>query len=163
MFKAMLSGGRFKEGAELSSNGVAVIDLPEDDADNMAMLCRVLHFQHDKVLDKISSFRLYDIGRLVDKYNVGWAITPTAECWLRAAMADADDSERQALLTASYYFQHARMFTQLGGDIILKATKVSFVSDHYAMIDDELFGVFRCKPVQCATHARAIERTLTGS
>lgn len=83
VFKAMLEGGRFKEGAELSAHGAVDIHLPDDDGENLALLCRVVHFKHEYVPEKLTIGRLTVLAQLADKYDMGKAVKPTAENFMR--------------------------------------------------------------------------------
>jgi hypothetical protein len=83
VFRSMLQPDRFFEGQKLLENKPLTVTLSEDDPAAMKLLCKILHFQADKVpVKKISLTLLASIATVVDKYDCAIAIQPWPKLWL---------------------------------------------------------------------------------
>ncbi len=74
VFAAML-GERFVEGQQLSVTSPPQIELPEDDADTMWLMCRLLHHQV-RVKEERSSSSLVRLAVLAYKYDCLQSLSP---------------------------------------------------------------------------------------
>lgn len=128
----MLASGRFKEGSELGANGSANVKLPDDSAEGMSILCRIIHLQHRDVPKQLSMSSLLDTAKLADKYEMYLAIQPTAEGWIRSSLECTSpygpypaDDDRQTLLAVAHFFRTKVGFDLVAPQIILKNKTIS--------------------------------------
>ena len=123
MFKAMLSE-RFKEGHELTANGVVEVPLCFDEAEGMTVICNVLHLRNDHVSERVDLSLLEDVAKLADKYDCVKAMKHAARAWLQIYLSDLRAktlSPSPKALTAAYHFQDARMINEIGEVLVLLA------------------------------------------
>lgn len=114
VFKAMLATGRFEEASQLQESGAAEVRLPDDDLVDVLVLCRILHFQNDKVPGLIDVQKMGNFAQLVDEYDAVRATQPPTEAWLRKEMSMVQDADRARLLHAAYHFQSSQISGEIG-------------------------------------------------
>ena len=131
---------RFSEGHRLEEDGQIEIPL-EDEGKLMTTLCRVVHLQHSEVPDALSLSQLWQVAKLVDKYDMGTAIRPTAECWLRKALGKASEAERECLLVCAFRLGHKEVFRSVSESIVLK-TSTAISGAGLAAFPEEVPDVF---------------------
>ncbi|KAI9818896.1 MAG: hypothetical protein M1827_007717 [Pycnora praestabilis] len=120
VFKVML-GPSFAEGNGLHSGELCRLNLPEDNAAAMAVLCQVLHF-HRNVPVEIHLKRLYGIAVLCDKYNCVSAVSFASTVWISRWMEEAGTPGRDSLLTITYLLNKPVEFTKVTKELIMKST-----------------------------------------
>ncbi|KAL3424402.1 hypothetical protein PVAG01_03683 [Phlyctema vagabunda] len=81
VFRAMLQD-EFKEGLELNSTGKVTIPLPEDDAQALLLILRIIHGPASKVPDAIDLPTLALVATLTDKYQVHHWVDYFAQLWI---------------------------------------------------------------------------------
>jgi hypothetical protein len=77
----MLDGSKFKEGTTLSSTGSVPIRLPGDDVDAMTIFLNIIHLRMDQVPETVDRRTLFNLARLVDKYDCHRTVKPFSEKW----------------------------------------------------------------------------------
>lgn len=89
VFKTMFSG-QFKEGIDLAQAQAASqryqLDLPEDNAEAMEILCNIIHAKMDRVPDLPSASCLADLAILADKYQCMLLLKDPGKVWLNPLM-----------------------------------------------------------------------------
>lgn len=116
----MLTGGRFKKGVELSTNGTVEISLAQDDGESVATLCSIIHLQQDELPDCLEVSPLRDITRVADKYSLLAVTKGTIQCWVYELLDDAPDHDRKSLLFVAVELGTARLFEDISKQIVLK-------------------------------------------
>lgn len=85
IFKTMFFG-RFKEGVELARSKafsqVYTVELPEDHAQAMLILCSVIHSKDEHIPVRPDTSLLQELALLADKYQCVQALKFPAESWL---------------------------------------------------------------------------------
>jgi hypothetical protein len=81
VFKTMLNG-RFREGLALQSAGSVEIPLPVDDAEALTILLNIFHQRTRQVPRSVSLETLYNLTRLVDKYDCHEAVEMVSTHWV---------------------------------------------------------------------------------
>lgn len=66
----VMFGPLFQEGQQLDVNQPKSVPLPDDDADAMEILCRIIHLQNDSVTDDMDEDEVLAVAKLVDKYSL---------------------------------------------------------------------------------------------
>jgi hypothetical protein len=83
VFKAMLQGGRFKEGQELATSTDPIkIPLPDDDVDAFTTLAYITHGHRYKVPETIKASKLLKFAILVDKYQMHKMTSLLSKPWV---------------------------------------------------------------------------------
>ena len=124
VFAAMFSS-QFSEGQALekhrSTKKITKVPLPEDNAEAMTLLCRILHLQHDDKLDcHTEAATLKDLARACHKYDCTkvMAVRHAVAAWTglillkRPGFQDLCD-----LLVAAFMFEDIRGFRSLTATI----------------------------------------------
>ncbi|GIZ37364.1 hypothetical protein CKM354_000081400 [Cercospora kikuchii] len=118
---AALFGPHFREGQQSRSSRAPVdVALPDDDPDDVAFVCRVLHFR-SRYLPPMQpgewSQRLLGLAIVVEKYGLGEAFIDSARtlmmAWLdmRSDVANIDHYDVANVAAAAYLFDEPRCFT----------------------------------------------------
>ncbi|CAK1360128.1 hypothetical protein CB0940_06230 [Cercospora beticola] len=129
VFKTML-GPDFKEGKRLSKHGSLNLPLPDDDGEDMTIICNILHFRHSKLPRQLDTIKLQDISVLADKYSCTMALGPIVEHWVEELRKDCSDAVRVILICASFRLHLPLMFGELGREHILRYNgKCTLVGD----------------------------------
>jgi len=119
VFAAML-GERFVEGQQLSVASPPQIELPEDDADSMWLMCRLLHHQV-RVKEEQTSTTLVKLAVLADKYDclqsLGFLLKSSAEIGLKAG--SWEPKELVEILIVSYVLDDSSMFKEVSTSLVL--------------------------------------------
>lgn len=82
VFDAMLSDGRFKEGAELITRGKVEIELPDDDPVAFSIMAQVIHGRNRSVTRNVTFTMLLNLAILVDKYQTHDVLGCISEHWI---------------------------------------------------------------------------------
>ncbi len=124
VFSALLSA-RFKEGAQLRSTSVIEIPLPDDEAEFMEPILRALHYRSNETPDDMSAGTLFEIAKLVDKYDCVAAMKHVSRCWLHRHLPpyenDAKASDLRMLVAASFFFKDGEICKDICFDYIVKS------------------------------------------
>jgi hypothetical protein len=109
VFKAMFSG-QFKEGIDLAQAQAASqryqLDLPEDKAEPMEILCNLIHAKMDRIPDSPSPSSLADLAILAEKYQCLLVLKYPGKAWLKPSMTsvpvriDDDDTAVKSAIQA---------------------------------------------------------------
>src|SRR5450432_969777 len=81
VFAAMLSP-RFREGQRSASGTLDPVALPEDDADVMTLLCRILHFDYSALPARPDLEVFKNLAILCDKFDCITPLRFVSEHWL---------------------------------------------------------------------------------
>jgi hypothetical protein len=98
VFKAMLNG-RFLEGIELSKAKtsaepyLAQLPLPEDDAEAMTLLCKLLHFDIDDIPERPNPQSLENLAFACDKYGCISPLRYSGGTWIRNWLLHYENTE----------------------------------------------------------------------
>ncbi|KAM5370201.1 hypothetical protein ACJZ2D_008604 [Fusarium nematophilum] len=101
VFQAML-GGRFREGLALSDAKASPgqdpfrLSLPDDDAEAMELLCKVLHFKVDGIPVRPSSNLLLSLAGICDKYQCIQVLQYCGGLWVRNWMLHFNNCQGSA-------------------------------------------------------------------
>lgn len=115
VFGAML-GPHFAEGRAFRSNSTTEtprLDLPEDDAQGMKLLCCVLHQRNDLLEDDITVAQLHSLAVVADKYACTKAVQYTATCWFSRMSNQTIKNHAIDIISASYLLNHAESFARM--------------------------------------------------
>ncbi|KAI5797525.1 hypothetical protein DFH27DRAFT_107042 [Peziza echinospora] len=86
VFRAMLAQDKYLEGAGLHSSRKLgqsyILQLPEDDAESLAILCHIIHLNHHKVPRSMTVERLARLCVVLDKYVCTLAAASWIDFWL---------------------------------------------------------------------------------
>lgn len=119
VFKTIFQSG-FREGlGQYPSSTLAKILLPEDDADALTTVCRVVHYRAREVPREFAANELLQIGRICDKYDFIEALQLGSSSWLRGAIARVDIGNMHPLLEAAYLLDGWEEFSQISVRIIV--------------------------------------------
>lgn len=80
---SVMFGPIFQEGQNLDVHAPKPIPLPDDDAEAMELVCRVIHLQNDSIPNKLDTDKVLRIAKLVDKYALHRTIYLAADRWLQ--------------------------------------------------------------------------------
>ncbi|KAK5129705.1 hypothetical protein LTR08_002949 [Meristemomyces frigidus] len=105
VFRAMFSK-RFKEGNQLAASSKIEVPLPDDDPENMQILCHVIHMQHAAASPPTSPQQILRLAEMCDKYDCTKAITASAGEWIADNLRHADNAKRGLLLPFRQHFNH---------------------------------------------------------
>lgn len=119
VFKAML-GPNFVEGQSLRGSTSTTphnIPLPEDDAQAVELLCRILHHQNQDIPDLIGRYELLRFAEVVDNYGCANAVKHPAGIFLRALEEENKDAnlvhESGVLLQTAFLLDNAQCFARI--------------------------------------------------
>lgn len=115
-------GPHFKEGRALAEKGTVEILLPEDDAQAMTTMCKIMHVSPD-IMEKVPSGReLTLLAQCADKYNTARALGPATYYWINEAISSKTIAKymREIMLGAAFTFEHAGLFARIGREIVLQ-------------------------------------------
>ena len=127
VFNAMLNGN-FREGQlELNNDSPPTLDLPEDDADAMLLLCQVLH-PHAEAEHRIRPSFIVDAATLIDKYGCYSACSD----WLRAQFEKRGPSMRTdelgCFIRAAYELGDRYVFHMSTMEVVTSTTELDLNS-----------------------------------
>ena len=111
---------RFQEGIQLQEHTkkkeIFTQTLPDDHSMALHIICLVLHHQQTVIPYKISPYLLFEVAKLVDKYDCRtamccWAVTATAEMFKRVrACSFYPGLAYSLLLCAAWLFEDDAIF-----------------------------------------------------
>ncbi|KAM0343392.1 hypothetical protein ACHAPU_008572 [Fusarium lateritium] len=107
VFRTML-GPNFREGHALANSGGAPVEiaLPEDDAEVLGWVSRVLHCQDDTFLWQPNPATFLKICLLVEKYNMKKSLSLSLEHWIWQSYESNIELEGLWLLAIENFKQH---------------------------------------------------------
>lgn len=117
VFAAMFDG-RFAEGQDLTPASPRVVPLPEDDADVMAVVCKIVHHLSADISVTTTATELANIVLMCHKYDCveairSWGIIWTADVLQRPTAADFEKT-----LVATYLLDLAPQFLDTSKSLI---------------------------------------------
>ncbi|KAF9700858.1 hypothetical protein EKO04_000268 [Ascochyta lentis] len=115
---AVMFDGRFVEGQALSPTSPRVVPLPEDDADLMAIVCKIIHAQSADLSVTMTPTQLADIAMLCHKYDCVEAVRAWTLIWVANILKGPMTADFEKSLTAAYLFDMAPEFQQLSRNLI---------------------------------------------
>ena len=116
--------------------------LPDDHSMALHVICLVLHHQQTAIPYRISPYLLFEVAKLVDKYDFRtamccWAATATAEMFKRVRACSIDTgSAYSLLLCAAWIFEDDAIFTQISRAMVFARYPESFAKSFDEAIDD---------------------------
>lgn len=128
--------------AARSQSKMADIQLPDDDAASVGIICNITHLRSRDVPNTLSLESLLETAELADKYDVGEPIKPSTQIWIVQLQGSADDETRLKLLRAAYQLQHAECFASLGQQIVMQNTVIRRTEDRSTASLEALDVVF---------------------
>ena len=153
VFRAMLGAkGKFKESKSLqkrkSGDPPVEITLKDDNPDALAVILRIIHYQHDSVPESLSEENLWQIAMLIDKYDLRVATKPWINLWTQPYLSFAG----LPLASSSYFTGDRGIFLAyvFGKDILFKNISKSIILTWMSIP-----GHHRLHPSDFATGSRA--------
>lgn len=131
VFNAMF-GPHFSEGQNLLGNSPNEVSMPDDNADALTIICRILHLRNDLIPDSLTSSEILQIAIAADKFDCVMRLKFHTAQWLNPGNTQ-DTLELGRLLVASYILDNACAFEQLTLAMIVRS------KDSYIPLADE-FG-----------------------
>jgi hypothetical protein len=111
-------GPDWKEGHNmLDQDGPVELQLPEDNADALKLICAIIHHQNNKVPQTLTAGDVLGVAVTADKYDCVDALKFASGNWLRPGKNEASDLMR--LAAAAYLFQNAQAFKEITRALIL--------------------------------------------
>ncbi|KAK5951141.1 hypothetical protein OHC33_007894 [Knufia fluminis] len=132
---AVMFGPVFQEGQGLDVNNPKSIPLPEDDAEAMEVLCRIIHLHNDSVSMTMSAEKVLSIARLVDKYALHRTVYLAATYWLDPT-STTDIKALGQLLVAADLMDHHRGFRNITENMVTRHTACFHHITSYHCEDD---------------------------
>jgi len=111
VLKVML-GPNFCEGQQLATNGLAEVELPEDDAQALETVFNVVHGRNSTVPDKISPRELFRVAVITDKYDCLEPMALAVRLWL-SCIGTTNSESLWALALAGYLFRNQKYFSRV--------------------------------------------------
>lgn len=119
VFAAMLGpSSPFAEAAALRLNGSAVVSLPDDDADAVAIVMTAAHGQQHLLPTKISVDILYAVAVLCDKYDMTHLMPPWPLNWANRLTPFPRRYGYSSVLAIAWLFGLNRIFTSVTREFI---------------------------------------------
>ena len=111
VFAAMFDG-RFLEGQSSTTDAQREVLLPDDDPESMTILCKIVHFQADDVLESVTLDALADFAILCDKYDCIRAAAPWGKLWVNEFLAVPITPSTEKLILVTYLLDLPWQFRQ---------------------------------------------------
>ena len=118
VFKAMLNK-KFQEGSNLATSSTVEISLPDENPQDMLIICHVLHMHHWVAPIPTSVQQIIQLGRICDKYDCTEAVVASAGQWITERLRLAGDVERGQLLYAACLFDDEPTINRVAVDVIM--------------------------------------------
>jgi hypothetical protein len=131
IFRAMF-GPDWYEGQRLSKDCPTDVELPEDDAYSMWILCSLIHYRNDLVPDHLTSREILQMSIAVDKYDLKLSLKHVISGWLKPRTT-TEMVETGQLLAAAFQLQCSKEFMEHTRTLLLDYTE-SYVD----LMKDEL-------------------------
>ncbi|KAK5128374.1 hypothetical protein LTR85_003042 [Meristemomyces frigidus] len=120
VFKAML-GNDFKEGRQLKTASRVEIQLPDDNARVMVIICQVLHLRHYALPADLSSSEILQVAALADKYDCVEALRFASQHWMSKRMDSMGTAmstpDRVNMLAAACLLHNADVFRRMAQNL----------------------------------------------
>jgi hypothetical protein len=129
VFNAMF-GPHFREGQDVHGNSPKEISMPDDNADALTIICRILHLRNDSIPDSLTPSEILQIAIAADKFDCVMRLQFHTAQWLNPGNTQ-DILELGRLAVASYILDNAWAFGQLTFTMISRST------DSYIPLADE--------------------------
>lgn len=174
VFKAMLDG-RFSEGAALAEAKASPeslpcrLPLPEDDADALTLLCRVLHHATDDIPARPGPDELEELAVVCDKYQCTPTLRYCGAVWLRNWLLHFEQAPPEIeticlLLVFAYVTDLAFEFCELAWKLLLyhkgpltaPETEATVLIDHPLLHPDIGGKESRIPPAHPKPHAHEL-------
>lgn len=120
VFRALLSP-RFKEGSDLAASGSVEVPLPDDDPVSLAVVCKILHGQNNKVAYSMPVQEIAGIAIITDKYACTEAMRFAANVWIPCHNSLTDPNLVSTLLLSTYYFRDGPLFDTVCHNIVWRS------------------------------------------
>ena len=132
-FRALL-GPNFKEGQQPKTLGhqLKEIELPEDDAVAMKVVCKVLHHQGDTVDATLSPTILLNVAILADKYDCIAAVRAYGNIWLLNNLKSEETKIIVKIVAAAYIFQNSLGFKKMTRSLVHY-----HIGPYYGILDEQ--------------------------
>ena len=100
-FRRMLQPDGFAEGRDISKTGSITVQLPEDNAPAMAILCDIFHLRSMTVPgENVTPDNLANIATLVDKYDCAATIQPWPRIWIAQVLKTEEQMDSECMSLA---------------------------------------------------------------
>jgi hypothetical protein len=129
VFNAMF-GPHFREGQDLHGNSPKEISMPDDNADALTIICRILHLCNDSIPASQTPSEVLQIAIAADKFDCVMRLKFHTAKWLNLGNTQ-DILELGRLSVASYILNNACAFAQLTFAMISRSR------DSYIPLADE--------------------------
>ncbi|CAK7274998.1 hypothetical protein SEPCBS119000_006459 [Sporothrix epigloea] len=117
VFNAML-GPNFAEGQQLKKSGLTEVVLPDDDAEAMELILKVIHGCNDTVPEKLTPDELVAVAVAADKYDCVGSLTFAMQIWL-SCMSMTDPENLWAVAMTALVFRRQKAFAEATSALIL--------------------------------------------
>ncbi|KAL9091273.1 MAG: hypothetical protein Q9165_004907 [Trypethelium subeluteriae] len=119
VFAAMF-GPHFAEGQKLSGSNLITVPLPDDDPFAMSILCSELHLRTDMVPDKFNISEIYEIARLIDKYDCHIALKRLFQVWFMENKGTTSPTDLALQMVCASLFSDATAFTNITHELVMR-------------------------------------------
>ena len=156
-FRVLLDPAKFEEGRTLQQKDMLEVELPETNAEAMTILCNIWHLKSSKVpvSSELTSYTLYEIAVLVDRYDCVESIQPWPKLWFQdpdldysiegLKVVDIDTIGRW--IHISCHFGYQDLFHSLTSTFIQRATSKDILdeeaSEYFQNLFPSLQGLYR--------------------
>ncbi|KAJ4357083.1 hypothetical protein N0V95_002821 [Ascochyta clinopodiicola] len=115
---AVMFDGRFAEGQALNTASPCVVPLPEDGADSMAIVCKIMHARTEDLSVTITPTQLADIAAICHKYDCVNAVRAWSIIWVAELLPKPTATDFEKILIATYLLDMASEFLQVSKSLI---------------------------------------------
>ncbi|KAK5734976.1 hypothetical protein LTR17_008465 [Elasticomyces elasticus] len=120
VFKALLAP-RFAEGCQLAHSSTVEIPLPDDDFDDMALVCSILHHRNDRVPQELDADGVLRCAELSDKYGRALAVRSAVEAWILSDVQSTSITDLGKHLVAAATVKNQKLLRSLSKQLLLRA------------------------------------------
>ncbi|KAF1926771.1 uncharacterized protein M421DRAFT_6679 [Didymella exigua CBS 183.55] len=124
VFAAMFDG-RFGEGQDLSADSPRAVPLPEDDADAVTTVCKIIHVQVAGLAVTASPTQLVSIAMVAHKYDCVEAVRPWSIIWVADILQKPGVPDFEKTLLATCLLDMAPEFQGVSKSLIRDRSEVS--------------------------------------
>lgn len=117
VFAAMFDG-RFAEGQDLTPASPRVVPLPEDDADVMAVVCKIVHHLSADISVTTTATELVNIAIMCHKYDCVEAVRAWGIIWAADVLERPTAADFEKTLVATYLLDLAPQFLNTSKSLI---------------------------------------------
>ncbi|KZM24538.1 uncharacterized protein EKO05_0008711 [Ascochyta rabiei] len=115
---AVMFDGRFAEGQALTPASPRVVSLPEDDADSMAIVCKIMHTRTADLSVTITPTQFADIAMICHKYDCVDAVRAWSIIWIADLLQKPTAPDFEKMLVAAYLLDLAPEFLRVSKSLI---------------------------------------------